>query len=543
MMRPWSITLVLFGALIAGMSVPRAEARSAVFGGGPFYSGGTAVMNDLKNSGFTTVMLWSIHVGANGDLVMNDKLVASNGAYVGASTWPGQLATLKQAPTFINRIELSVGSAGVQDWHNVQALVNAQGTGSGSILYRNFQALINATGADAVNDDDEDLQDVNSTVAFGRMIGTLGKKFTLCPYNNTAFWQNVKSQLGTTVDRVYLQVYDGGAGNNAASWNSSLGITVDPGLWSRHGSGCTAGDNPSSVQSKMAGWKSSAGITGGFMWLYDDIQACSSQGTSAQYAAAINNAVGSAPTPTLAPPTPTTAPTPSGANLALNKTATGSAACATTEGPEKAVNGSVSGGNSDKFCSAAATRWLQVDLGGSASITGFVVKHAGAGGESTTYNTRDFNIQVSTDNANWTTVVTVTGNTGSITAHTITTRTARYARLNSTTSTQNGEATTRIYEFEVHGTAGGATATATRTATAGATATRTATATATPASGGGCAGIPAFASCTAYANGASVTYNSAKYHSIAPIPSTRDCPPNSPYNPSNDNWWVNDGGC
>jgi hypothetical protein len=93
-----------------------------------------------------------------------------------------------------------------------------------------------------------------------------------------------------------------------------------------------------------------------------------------------------------------------------------------------------------------------------------------------------------------------------------------------------------------------ATATATRTptatATTGATATRTATATVTPTtSGGACAGVPAFASCTAYATGARVVYNNTLYHAVAPIPATRDCPPNSPFNPSNDNWWVNDGGC
>jgi hypothetical protein len=93
-----------------------------------------------------------------------------------------------------------------------------------------------------------------------------------------------------------------------------------------------------------------------------------------------------------------------------------------------------------------------------------------------------------------------------------------------------------------------ATATATRTPTATAraraTATRTATATATATGGTSrCSGIAAFKSCTAYASGASVTFNNALYHSIAAIPSTRDCPPNSPYDPSNDNWWVNDGGC
>ena len=58
-----------------------------------------------------------------------------------------------------------------------------------------------------------------------------------------------------------------------------------------------------------------------------------------------------------------------------------------------------------------------------------------------------------------------------------------------------------------------------------------------------CSGVPAFASCTAYATGASVTYSGSKYTTIAPIPATRDCPPNSPFNPSNDNWWTNNGTC
>jgi Glycosyl hydrolase family 92 len=38
-------------------------------------------------------------------------------------------------------------------------------------------------------------------------------------------------------------------------------------------------------------------------------------------------------------------------NLALNRPATGSTPCNANEGPEKAVNGSVAGGNSDKWCS------------------------------------------------------------------------------------------------------------------------------------------------------------------------------------------------
>src|SRR5262245_22914714 len=174
------VVFVLLGA--AGLLPASAAAQSAVYGGGPFYSGGSAVMDTLRASGFKTVVLWTIHVHSNGDLFYNDKLVVSNGAYVGNSAWPGQLATLKQAPSSVTRIEIAVGSAGVADWETIRDLINSQGTGSNSILRRNFQALKNATGADAINDDDASGYDVNSTISFANMAASLGFKFTLCPY-------------------------------------------------------------------------------------------------------------------------------------------------------------------------------------------------------------------------------------------------------------------------------------------------------------------------------------------------------------------------
>ena len=143
-------------------------------------------------------------------------------------------------------------------------------------------------------------------------------------------------------------------------------------------------------------------------------------------------------------------PVTPGGNLALNKPATGSTPCNTNEGPAKAVNGSVSGGNSDKWCSHAVPRFLQVDLGSNTTVGSFVIRHAGAGGESTAFNTRAYTIQVGPDVNNLTTVVTVTANTASVTSHTITPRSARIVRLNVTTPTQNTNTGARIYELEVY---------------------------------------------------------------------------------------------
>ncbi|KAF9110327.1 hypothetical protein BGX30_008017, partial [Mortierella sp. GBA39] len=123
--------------------------ESVIYGGGPFYAGGTDTMNTLKASGFTTVMLWTIHVNSNGDLVYNDQPVVSNGTYIGKASWPAELASLKQAPTSVKRLEISVGSWGVSDFQNIKNLVASQGTGTGSILYKNFAALKSALGVDA----------------------------------------------------------------------------------------------------------------------------------------------------------------------------------------------------------------------------------------------------------------------------------------------------------------------------------------------------------------------------------------------------------
>jgi non-reducing end alpha-L-arabinofuranosidase len=546
----------------------------------------------------------------------------------------------------------------------------------------------------------------------------------------------------------YIAV-NGGAYQQTASATVASGSTV------------TLGPQPTDAN----GWRWSTGATTREITI--------TATSSGSYTASYTNSGGCTSTVTFN----VTVQTPSGTNLALNKTATGSAPCATTETPDKAVNGSVSGGNSDKWCSQAAPRFLQVDLGASYTINGFILRHAQAGGEDAGFNTQDFNIQLSTDGSTWTTVVTVTGNTLGVTTHGITPRTARYAKLNVTTPTQTTDAAARIYEFEVYGAAsatptstvtatatatrtptatatgvatatftptatrtatptattgtgtgtavtlpfnvnaaysdsttfsatGGLdgvgsaysstllgasltwsgttfnfgaanvlngarnttitlpagqfatlvllgtgvngdqasqtvkvnytdgtsstftqtfsnwlnasqsvagqsialtmayrnkstgvkdnrafnlygyslaltstktvsslvlpasnnvailaatlrtaavatpTATATATATSAATATRTATATATtpptatPTTGAGqCSGVPAFATCTAYPNGSKVVFNNTLYHTIADVPATRDCPPNSPFDPSSDNWWVNDGGC
>ncbi|MFF0750580.1 discoidin domain-containing protein [Streptomyces sp. NPDC004267] len=139
------------------------------------------------------------------------------------------------------------------------------------------------------------------------------------------------------------------------------------------------------------------------------------------------------------------------ANLALNRPVTASGQCNADESAAKAVNGSVSGGTTDKWCALTASKWLEVDLGSARTLNRFVVKHAAAGGESASWNTRDFTVQVrDSATAPWTTAVTVTGNTAGTTTHPVSV-TARYARLVITKPTQTTDPAARIYEFEAWG--------------------------------------------------------------------------------------------
>jgi hypothetical protein len=263
---------------------------TGIFGGGPFYINATNNITEIENSGFTEAIVWSVEVKSNGDLNFNGEFpLTSNGAYVGDQTHPdfaANMATLKQGT--VKRVTFSIGSSNFGDWQDIKALVNSQGTGQDSILYKDFAALKAAIPAlDAIDFDDENSFDSPTTIAFGVMLGQLGYHVNPDAFDNSSYWTNVVSQINSqlpgTVDGVHLQAYAGGSGNNpCVGWNFGS-VPVWPGLWDLN-------DTPSQVQSIMSGWNTQCGITGGFMWLYDDFVG---NGLAAQYASAINNAVAS----------------------------------------------------------------------------------------------------------------------------------------------------------------------------------------------------------------------------------------------------------
>jgi hypothetical protein len=96
-------------------------------------------------------------------------------------------------------------------------------------------------------------------------------------------------------------------------------------------------------------------------------------------------------------------------NFARAGTATGSSPCTSDQGPERAVNGSVSAGRADAWCAEGWSLFLQVDLGAVRQVKRVVLKHASAGGEDEDSDTRDFSIQVSEDGKIFTTVASSSG--------------------------------------------------------------------------------------------------------------------------------------
>ncbi|MCL4514717.1 MAG: discoidin domain-containing protein [Firmicutes bacterium] len=138
-------------------------------------------------------------------------------------------------------------------------------------------------------------------------------------------------------------------------------------------------------------------------------------------------------------------------NVALNRVAAADGYMP-GESPDKAVDGVLV--DNSKWCYNSfilEPHWWKVDLGDIHEVDKFVIKHAGAGGETPSWNTSDFRIQYSaTGDEPWVDLVTVAGNNSSVTSHYIEPLGLRYLRLYVTRPTNTNDTAARIYEFEAY---------------------------------------------------------------------------------------------
>jgi len=274
-------------SLLLVLTVLPVLAESGIYVGGHFRRDRTVTVPTLKASGFTYVILFNIQVEPNGDLTMDNESLCSNGVYTFAKTQPNYIAdvaALKTGLTSIKRVESCIGGWGSTSYDNIKTLINAQGTGSASILYKNFLALKKAIPSiEAINNDDEKTYDPITSSRFSIMLYDLGFKTTLAPYMNKTFWQNLATSVNNArpgaVDRIDLQCYDGGAGNNPTNWNIN-NILMHSGLVNYQ-------NTSAQVTSTMTNWKNTSTTKGGFLWLYND-----NSYSLKNYAAAINKVFG-----------------------------------------------------------------------------------------------------------------------------------------------------------------------------------------------------------------------------------------------------------
>jgi len=290
--RRLASALLLCGVAVAGTAAAQ-TGYVGILGGGPVYKHVTKNITELAKSGFNELIVWSVEVNSTGDLNLNGEFpLTSAGAYIGNKTYPdfaADLAKIKKGT--VKRVTLSIGSSNYGDWEDIKSLVDSQGVGKNSILYKDFAAIKAALPIDAIDFDDENSYDSASTIKFAVMLGKLGYNVTMNPYTNNSYWTSVVSSINSqragTVDGIHLQTFAGGGGNSPCSGWDFGSVPVFPGISDQ--SSAPPYLTPSQTQTAMQNWHKQCGIIGGWVWIFDQIA-----GTKQvkQYAHAITTGVG-----------------------------------------------------------------------------------------------------------------------------------------------------------------------------------------------------------------------------------------------------------
>jgi murein DD-endopeptidase MepM/ murein hydrolase activator NlpD len=152
------------------------------------------------------------------------------------------------------------------------------------------------------------------------------------------------------------------------------------------------------------------------------------------------------------------------ANVALNKPTYTSSNYTSAYTGAKAVDGQTTVASKWTSNGSSSTSWLYVDFGSNQSITKVVVKHAGAAGEATYYNTSNFRIET-WNGSSWVIKATITNNTASTTTHNFAATSTSRVRLYITDAGIDNYA--RIPELEAHTSSGCAVTLSTGTSSIG----------------------------------------------------------------------------
>lgn len=234
-------------------------------------------IEQLSSGGYTTLILWSIHVHSNGDFYYNDTLMVQNGQIMIGGDFVENINAL--VASGVKEILLSVGAWGTDgDFNNLQQTWD-------SASKANLQALMTAFPVLAVDFDYEPQNGYDQSLILDltSKIAGLGIGVTYCPYTDMSFWMDCLQQAYTSNGNIQpvlwlnLQCYAGGSPNNPLNWVAAVteagagiadpGAFVVPGYWVAGGSGTTC---PGALASIFDGLRNS-GITSGFLWNSSDM--------------------------------------------------------------------------------------------------------------------------------------------------------------------------------------------------------------------------------------------------------------------------------
>lgn len=226
--------------------------QTRIYAGGAFAFGQNGAIEAIETGNYSTLVLWSVHVNTDGNLIFNNTPFVTNGVYSEAQPMnlPSRLAQLKNKGI---GIIFSVGAGGTHDFENISKFVQNGVPGPGNPLYDNFNALKQAMVAaggdiDAIDFDNEDYMNTTTMVNFGLMLSNIGySSVTFCPYFVSDIWtdtfQQLISQKGNNfVSAIHLQCYSGGAQNDPQDWGQIIaktnpGTLLIPGLGAMQSSG------------------------------------------------------------------------------------------------------------------------------------------------------------------------------------------------------------------------------------------------------------------------------------------------------------------
>jgi hypothetical protein len=241
---------LLFFLLLAAFSLDSSAQQSyapaaalpsknlAMFGRG-LYPGNDTTYRLLKRSGFSTILLSSFYIHADGDLYSGDshQPIIHQGKWVGDASYVKRVNDLKKNSS-VKRIEILLEGRWygqppntfdfIRDWYDPANTASGIVTGIGkeSTLYNIMKILKEELGADAICIDDESVYHSPSIIAMGKIAADLNMHMTLCPFRRNKYWTDI---LGASdiniVDAIYLQCYDGGIRNEIKDWVKGIKFT------------------------------------------------------------------------------------------------------------------------------------------------------------------------------------------------------------------------------------------------------------------------------------------------------------------------------